>query len=167
MRAEQFGLNAQDIAVAAGEVQNSFDAGLLLNQGTSDLRTHPRACSRPIRDVDAIDAMFRAQTRAFDLLGRIDAARRQNFHEGHELAGRQFRAELRLRFDWNFRKRLRLRFRRLDYDLGGGVQRLQRPDFAADFLDMLGVVPQHPPTILTPASRNRRAYCDMYSGEHR
>src|SRR5262245_12958342 len=29
------------------------------------------------------------------------------------------------------------------------------------------VVPQHPPMILTPVIRNRRAYCDIYSGEHK
>ena len=29
------------------------------------------------------------------------------------------------------------------------------------------VVPQQPPTILAPASRNRREYCAMYSGEHK
>src|SRR5665213_4199629 len=29
------------------------------------------------------------------------------------------------------------------------------------------VVPQHPPTILAPASRNRREYCAIYSGEHK
>src|SRR5689334_21045649 len=30
-----------------------------------------------------------------------------------------------------------------------------------------GVVPQQPPTILTPAQSRRRAYCDIYSGEQR
>ena len=30
-----------------------------------------------------------------------------------------------------------------------------------------GVVPQQPPMILTPAQSRRRAYCAMYSGEHR
>ena len=30
-----------------------------------------------------------------------------------------------------------------------------------------GVVPQQPPTRLTPSSVNRRAYDAMYSGEHR
>ena len=29
------------------------------------------------------------------------------------------------------------------------------------------VVPQHPPTIFAPASRNRREYCAIYSGEHK
>ena len=30
-----------------------------------------------------------------------------------------------------------------------------------------GVVPQQPPITLTPAQSRRRAYCAMYSGEHR
>ena len=29
-----------------------------------------------------------------------------------------------------------------------------------------GVVPQQPPISFTPLIRKRRAYCDMYSGEH-
>ena len=31
----------------------------------------------------------------------------------------------------------------------------------------LGVVPQHPPIMRTPAHNRRRAYCAMYSGEQR
>ena len=95
VRAQQLRLDAQNIAVAATEMVHGLDARLLLNQLARYLCAHAGAGARPIRHVDAIDAVPCAQLRAFDLARRVHAARRKNLHERHELARRQLRAQLR------------------------------------------------------------------------
>ena len=95
MRAQQLGLNTQNIAVAAAEVIHRFDAGLLLEQLAGHLGADARAGPRTVRDVDAIDAVFGAKFRASDFARRVQSARRQNFHHRDEVSGSKFRAELR------------------------------------------------------------------------
>ena len=99
MRAEQFALDAEDIAVAAAEVVDGLDAGQLLDQPAGDLRAHAGAGARPVGDVDGVDAVVGAHFGAGDLAGGVDAARRQNLHEGDEFPGRQFGADLGLSGD--------------------------------------------------------------------
>ena len=48
MRAQQFALDAEDIAVAAAEVIDGFDAGMLLDELAGDLRAHARAGARAV-----------------------------------------------------------------------------------------------------------------------
>ena len=94
VRAQQFALDAENIAVAAAEVEDGLDAGLLLNQLAGDLRAHTGAGARTVGNVDAIDAVVGAQFRACDFARGVDTARRQNLDEGDELSGRQLGAEL-------------------------------------------------------------------------
>ena len=64
VRAQQLGLDAQDVAVAAAEVQHRLDAGLLLDELAGDLRAHARAGARAVGHVDAVDAAPAAHSRA-------------------------------------------------------------------------------------------------------
>ena len=59
VRAEQLGLDAQNVAVAAAEVEHRFDAGLLLDELAGDLRAHAGAGARAVGHVDAVDAVLR------------------------------------------------------------------------------------------------------------
>ncbi len=146
-----------------------LDSGLLLDQLAGDLRAHAGAGARTVRHVDAIDAAALRQLRAFDFLRRIHAARRQNLHERDELSRRQLRAQLRLSSPTGtFRSAcafgLRLFHRDAAASCCSGCS-----ERASERISLMcsGVVPQQPPTILTPAHSKRRAYCAMYSGEHR
>src|SRR5579883_1075893 len=56
--AEQLGLDAEDVAIAAAEVENRLDTGMLLDELTGDLRTQAGTRARAIRHVDAVDAML-------------------------------------------------------------------------------------------------------------
>ena len=85
--AQQFALDAQNIAVAAAEVQHGFDFGMLLDELAGDLRAHAGAGAGAIRHVDAIDPGGFAELRAFNFLRRVDAARGQNFDERDEFSG--------------------------------------------------------------------------------
>ncbi len=58
---EKFGLNAQNIAVAAAEMEHGLDSDLTLNELAGDQRAEPGARPRPIRDVNAIDSIFGAK----------------------------------------------------------------------------------------------------------
>ena len=84
VRAEQFRLDAEDVAVAAAEVVHRLDAGVLLNQLAGHLRAHAGAGARTVRHVDAVDAVLGAEPGAGDFLRRVDAARRQNLDKRHE-----------------------------------------------------------------------------------
>ena len=170
VRAQKLALNAQDVAVAAADVQHCFDAGFLLNQLAGDLGTEAGAGARTIGNVDAVDSGFLGQLRSGDFLGCVQAARRKNFDKGNERPGGQLCAQLALVRHRDFLHRL---------GLGGG--------FIADYdateaearegcrlrtslrisLMCSGVVPQQPPTIRAPAFMKRAAYCAMYSPEHR
>ena len=54
--AQQVGLDAQNIAVAAGIVQQGLDAGLLLDLDAEALRAHPRRGARRVGNIDHMDA---------------------------------------------------------------------------------------------------------------
>ena len=112
VRAQQLGLNAENVAVAAAEVVHRLDAGLLLDQLAGDLGAHAGAGARTVGNVDAIDAVLGTESRAGDFPRRIHAARRQDLDEGDELARRQLGAELATSAPtgtWLERLRLRLR----------------------------------------------------------
>src|SRR5579862_9692718 len=64
IRAQEFALNAQNISIAATEMEDSFDFCLLLNKLASDLSAHAGAGARTIRDIDAIDTGGLAKLRA-------------------------------------------------------------------------------------------------------
>ena len=57
MRAEQVGLHAEQVPIAAGVVEDRLDAGLLLDEHRRRQRAHPRAGARAVGDVDQIDAV--------------------------------------------------------------------------------------------------------------
>ncbi len=65
--AEQVGLDAQHIPVAARVVQNRLDAGVLLDLDAEALRAHAGRRARRIGHVDGVYAQLRQQARAFDL----------------------------------------------------------------------------------------------------
>ncbi len=113
MRAQQLGLNSQDVPVAAAKMIDRFDAGLLLEQLAGHLGADARAGPRTVRDVDAIDAVFCAKFRAGDFTRCIQSARRQNFHHRHEFSGRKLRAQLGFFSQGNARKHLRFRRARI------------------------------------------------------
>src|SRR5581483_436420 len=92
--AEQFGLDAEDVAVAATKMVDGFDTGLLLDQLASDLSAQAGAGARAIGHVDAVDAGQGAETRAGDFTGGVHATRREDLDESDKLAPRQFRTEL-------------------------------------------------------------------------
>ena len=58
MRAEQFALDTENIAVAAAEVEHGFDARLALDQLAGDLGAHAGAGARTVGHVDGIDAVL-------------------------------------------------------------------------------------------------------------
>ncbi len=97
--AEQLRLDAQNIAVPAAEVVHGLDSRLLLNQLAGGQRAHPGAGARTVGHVDAVDAVFLAQPRPGDLLGRVHAARRQDLDERHKPAGGQLGAQAGFRGD--------------------------------------------------------------------
>ena len=168
VRAQQLGLDAQNVAVAAAEVNHRFDAGLALDELAGDLRAHAGAGARAVRNVDAIDAGAAHSFAPAISLRRIHAARRQNLDEGDELPGGQFGAQLAtfratgtVCSAWALARALPRS--RASFFCAGCSERAS----ARISLMCSGVVPQQPPTMRTPAHSKRRAYCAMYSGEHR
>ncbi len=109
VRAQQFGLDAQNVAVAAAEVEHGLDAGVPLDELAGDLRAHAGAGARAIGNVDGVDAGFAAAARAVDFARGVHAARRQNLDERHELAGGQLGAELGFLLDGHRGQRMRPR----------------------------------------------------------
>ena len=97
VRAQQFRLDAEDVAVAAAEVQHRLDARLLLDELAGHLGAHARAGARAVGHVDAVDAVLGAHLGARDLPGGVHAARGQDLHEADELALGQLGAQARLR----------------------------------------------------------------------
>ena len=138
MRAKQFALDAENVAVAAAEVEHRFDAGLALDQLAGDLGAHAGAGARTVGHINGVDAVLLAQPGAFDFLAGIDAARRQDFDKRDEAAGGETRAERRFLGRGHFREGLGGLFAFFDAGLDRGVAGLQRTRFAADGLDVLG-----------------------------
>src|ERR1039458_5891552 len=108
VRPQQFALDAEDIAVAATEVVDGLDAGQFLDQLAGDLRAHARAGAWAIGNVDGVDAVLGPHFRPRELARGIHPARRQNLHEGDELAGGQLGADLGFFGDRNRGQRVRL-----------------------------------------------------------
>ena len=159
MRAQQLGLDAQDVAVAAAEMVHRLNAGVPLDELAGDLRAHAGAGARPIRHVDAIDARLGAELGAGDFLGGVHPARRQDLHESHELPRGQLGAQLRFVGHRHFRDSLRFGLGLLDGDAQLLLHRLQRARLGVDQLDVLGrrpaasahdahARPEQPPRIL-------------------
>ena len=90
MGSEQFGLDTEDVAIAAAEMENRFDRGVLLNELAGHLRAEARAGAWAVRNVYAINAVLLAQDGTGDFFGCIDATRGQNLDEGDELTGGEF-----------------------------------------------------------------------------
>src|SRR4051794_10950842 len=138
MGAEQLGLNAQDIAVAAAEVKNGFNPSLLLNELAGDLRAQTGAGAGTVRHVDTVDAILLAKTGTGDFFRGINSARREDFNEGDKLAGSQLFAQLGFLGDRDFGQRL---YRGLPVICNGDrgclvLQRLKRANVTADFFDV-------------------------------
>ena len=92
---QQVRLDAEDVAVAAGVVQNGFDAGVLLDLDAQALRAHAGRGARRVGHVDGVHAELRQQARALDLLGAIDAPRRNDLHQRDKSALGDQRADPR------------------------------------------------------------------------
>src|ERR1051325_6695537 len=86
MGAEQLRLQRHQIAVARGEVDQRLDAHTLFGQRGEGDTSHAHAGHRAIADVDAIRASGLDQRRAFEHLGRVEAARRVDFDADAALA---------------------------------------------------------------------------------
>ncbi len=164
--AQQVGLDAENVAVAAGVMQNRLDAGVLLNLDAEALRAHAGRGARRVGHVDGVHAELRQQARAFNLLGAVDALGRNDLDQGDELALLDQRADARAlaerrgrRFRGDLRRACRRRLTRACASMARMAERMARM--------WLGVVPQHPPTICAPAAMALRAKLAMYSGEQR
>ena len=68
-RAQQVGLDAEHVAVAAGVVQHRLDAHLLLDQDGQRLVAHARRGPRGVGNVDGVHADGLQEARAFEFLG--------------------------------------------------------------------------------------------------
>ena len=88
VRAEQIGLDAQQVAVAARVVQQRFDARLLLDQHGERQGADARAGALAVRDVDHVHARDTQPLRPLDDLIGLVAARRQQLHGDDERATR-------------------------------------------------------------------------------
>jgi len=119
-------IGCQNVAVAAAEVADGLDAGVLLNQLAGHLGAHARAGAGAVGNVDGVDALFGAQLGAGDFAGGVHAARRQDLHECDEFPLGQFGAQLGLLRHGNGRKGVRLDLRLLHRDAELRLQRLQR-----------------------------------------
>ena len=84
--AQQVGLDGEQVAVAAGVVQNRLNAGVLLDLDAEALRAHAGRGARRIGHVDGMDAELGQDARAFDFLDAVDAAGRDDFDQGDEVA---------------------------------------------------------------------------------
>ncbi len=163
---QQVRLDAENVAVAAGVMQNRLDAGVLLNLDAEALRAHARRGARRVGHVDGVDAELRQQARALNLLGAVDALGRNDLHQGDELAFVRSATPMR---------------ERSPSGAGGvsvfsaGAAPATSTRACASMARMaermarmwLGVVPQQPPTICAPAAMALRAKLAMYSGEQR
>ena len=163
--AKQVGLDAENVAVAAGVVQDRLDAGVLLNLDAEALGAHARRGAGRVGHVDGVDAELGEQARAFNLLAAVDALGRHDFDERDESALLDERADAGTLAEG--------RGRRFGGDLSVLAASLTRA--CASMARMaermarmwLGVVPQQPPTICAPAAMALRAKLAMYSGEQR
>ncbi len=84
--AQQIRLDGENIAVAAGVMQDRLNAGVLLNLDAEALRAHAGRGARRVGHVDGVHAQRGQQARAFDFLGAVDALGRNDFHQGDEVA---------------------------------------------------------------------------------
>ena len=66
VRAEQVGLHAEQVPIAAGVVEDGLDAGLLLDDQRGGERAHARAGARAVGDVDEVDAVNAQLPRLLD-----------------------------------------------------------------------------------------------------
>ena len=123
------------------------------------MRAHARAGPRPIRHVDAIDALRGAQLGARDLLGGVHPARRQNLHERHKFPRGQLGAQLGFLRHGHLGDGLRFGLGLLHRHAQLLLYRLQRARLGVDQLDVLGcgaaasahdahARPQQPPRVL-------------------
>ena len=66
----------EQVPIAAGVVQDGFDARLLLHEHRGRQRAHPRAGARTVRNVDEVDAVDPQLPRLLDERVRAESARR-------------------------------------------------------------------------------------------
>ncbi len=164
--AQQIRLDAKNVAVAAGVMQNRLNAGVLLNLDAEALRAHASRGARRVRHIDGMHAELRQQARAFNLLGAVDALGRNDLHQRDECALRDQRADsralrrvARAAFRWSTQAAAPEPAPRAWASMARMAERMARM--------WLGVVPQQPPTICAPAAMALRAKLAMYSGEQR
>ncbi len=150
MRPQQLALDAQNVPVAAAEMQHGLDPGVLLNQLARDLSTQPRTRPWPVRNVDAIDAGVLTQLRAGDFFRRIDALRRKDFDERDELTRRQLGAQSTAIRQRDFRLRVRSFFRFLHLHGLRLFPRLKATRLVANLFDMRRRGPATPAHDLRP-----------------
>ena len=86
MRAEEVGLNAEQVPVSTGVVEQCLDAGLLLNQNGQRQRADTRAGPQAVGDVDDVDAPDLQLPRSFDDFVCTIAAWRNQLDRGNKCA---------------------------------------------------------------------------------
>ena len=85
--AQEVGLDAHEVPVAAGEVHVDVEARRLAHQERGRQDRHPDAPERAVVDVDDLDAALREELRALHELLDVVAARRIQLDRHQELAG--------------------------------------------------------------------------------
>ena len=93
VRAEQIRLHAEQVAIAAGELQHGFDPRLLLDEHRERQRAHAGA-ARSVGDVHDVDAANLQRARLLDHLIADEPLRRQQLDDGRKAAGGKRRREL-------------------------------------------------------------------------
>ena len=79
---QQVRLNGQNIAIAAGVMENGLNPGVLLDLDAEALRAHAGRGAGRVGDVDGVDAEAGEEACALDLLDAVDALGRDNFDQG-------------------------------------------------------------------------------------
>ena len=86
MGAEQVGLDTDQVAIATGVLEDGLDTGLLFDQERQRQGTETRAGTLAVGNTDDVhSAGFQPPCAIDDRLG-LKAARRHQFHRGHERA---------------------------------------------------------------------------------
>ncbi len=93
MDAEKVGLEADEIFVAAADVQDGFNADGLLDFERGDQGGQASACARAVGDVDGVDAGGGAEAGAGAVFFGVDAARGRQFDAGDGLLLGEFASE--------------------------------------------------------------------------
>ena len=89
VRAQQIGLDTEEIPIATGVMQQRFDSGLLLDEHRQRQRADARARALAVGNADQVDAADLEAPRALDHLIGLVPARRHHLDRDDERAARE------------------------------------------------------------------------------